>query len=288
MAVCVKPARILQRHIKGCKNCHQLRKNSQLVSSSLLDDGKIAVITLNNPAKLNALTEPMGDELTSQIQELKSNQSIRAAVLTGAGKAFSAGGDLDWLLQRHRDTPDNNIDVMVQFYKRFLVMRDLPVPVIGAINGAAIGAGFCLALGGTDIRVADTKAKMGLTFAKLGLHPGMAATHFLPQIAGPQVAADLMLTGRLVDAQEALRLGLVAQVSDNSLETGLKIARDICLSAPTAVSTLLQTLRDKQNINLEESMRREAEAQAVCYPTQDLKEGVTALQDKRKPIFLGK
>jgi len=265
----------------------QARNNSNLVTVTFEDEGKIAVITLNNPGKLNALTEPMGDDLTEQVKILKSNKNLRAAILTGAGKAFSAGGDLDWLLQRHQDTPENNMDIMMKFYKRFLVMRELPVPVLGAINGPAIGAGFCLALGGTDIRVAQTKAKMGLTFTKLGLHPGMAATHFLPQIAGPQVAADLLFTGRLVDSAEAVRLGLVAKSSDNAVETSLELARDICLSAPVSVSTLLKTLRDKQNVNLEESLRREAEAQAECYPTNDLKEGVVALQEKRKPIFKG-
>eukprot|EP00088_Acartia_fossae_P032707 TRINITY_DN33466_c0_g1_i1.p1 TRINITY_DN33466_c0_g1~~TRINITY_DN33466_c0_g1_i1.p1 ORF type:complete len:178 (-),score=21.18 TRINITY_DN33466_c0_g1_i1:38-571(-) len=176
---------------------------------------------------------------------------------------------------------------MQAFYKRFLCIRSLPVPIISAINGPAVGAGFCLALGGSDIRVAATKAKMGLTFPKLGLHPGMAATHFLPQLAGPQVAADLLLTGRLVGAEEAVSLGLVARKADDAFAASLEIARDICLSAPVAVRTTLETLRNKQNIGLDDSYRREAEAQAVCYPTQDLKEGVTSLQEKRKPFFDG-
>merc|ERR1711915_324654 len=131
------------------------------------------------------------------------------------------------------------------FYKRFLVMRSLPVPVIAAINGAAVGAGFCLALGGADIRVAASGARMGLTFTKLGLHPGMAATHFLPRLAGPQVAADLLLTGRLVGAAEAVRLGLVARESEDALQTSLEMTRDICASAPVAVQTTLQTLRNQ-------------------------------------------
>jgi len=264
-----------------------MRNKSDLVTTSFTDDGEIAIITLNNPGKLNALTEPMGDQLTENVNNLRDNNKIRAAILTGAGKAFSAGGDLDWLLERHRDTPNNNIDIMQTFYKRFLIIRSLEVPVISAINGAAVGAGFCLALGGSDIRVAGAKAKMGLTFAKLGLHPGMAATHFLPGIAGPQVAADLLLTGRLVGAPEAVQLGLVAKQADDALQASLDIARDICRSAPVAVRTTLRTLRDKQNIGLEEAFRREATAQAECYPTQDLKEGVTALQEKRKPVFTG-
>ena len=131
--------------------------------------------------------EPMGDALISTVEKLQSDTKVRAAILTGAGKAFSAGGDLDWLLARHRDTPENNIKVMQEFYKRFLVMRQLPVPIIAAINGPAIGAGLCLAVGGADVRIAGNKAKLGVTFTRLGLHPGMAATHFLPQLVGPQV-----------------------------------------------------------------------------------------------------
>ena len=109
---------------------------------------QVAIITLNNPGKMNALTEEMGDALGGRLAEVRGEGSVRAAVITGAGKAFSAGGDLDWLMARHRDTPENNLVVMQEFYKKFLVMREMEVPVIAAINGPAIGAGLCLALGG--------------------------------------------------------------------------------------------------------------------------------------------
>jgi len=274
-------------HVKCCGRLSQ-RAMSNLVTTKFVDDGKIALITLNNPAKLNALTEPIGDALTEEVNTLRKNTDLRAAILTGAGKAFSAGGDLNWLLERHHDTPENNISIMQDFYKRFLVMRSLPVPVIAAINGAAVGAGFCLALGGADIRVAASGARMGLTFTKLGLHPGMAGTHFLPRLAGPQVAADLLLTGRLVTASDALAMGLVSRVCDDSLEESLNIAREICSAAPVAVRTTLQTLRAQQNVGLDEAYKTEATAQAVCYPTEDLKEGVVALQEKRSPVFTGK
>jgi len=261
--------------------------SSAPVLTEFVDDGRIALITLNNPSKLNALTEPLGDALTSEALELRDNPHVRAIILTGAGKAFSAGGDLNFLMDRHRDSPENNIAVMQKFYKRFLVLRSLPVPVIGAINGAAVGAGFCLALGGCDVRVAANNARMGLTFVKLGLHPGMAATHFLPLIAGPQVASDLLLTGRLVGAQEAQQMGLVAKVGEDAVDLALGVARDICKSAPVAVRTTLQTLRNKQNVGLEEAFLTEATAQSICYPTKDLAEGVKALQEKRSPTFTG-
>ena len=152
-----------------------------------------------------------------RVSEVRGEGSVRVAVLTGAGRAFSAGGDLAWLLARHRDSPANNCAVMQEFYRKFLSLRDLEVPVIAAINGPAIGAGLCLALGGADIRVMSEAAKLGVTFTKLGLHPGMAATHFLPQLAGPQVAAELLLTGRLVNSQEAVKLGLVARVAEDAM-----------------------------------------------------------------------
>jgi len=263
------------------------RPCSSLVTTAFERNDQVAVITLNNPSKLNALTEDMGNELTASVGELLGKKELRAAILTGAGKAFSAGGDLAWLLERHGDTAENNIRVMQEFYKKFLVMRDLPVPVIAAINGPAVGAGLCLAVGGADIRVASASARMGVTFTKLGLHPGMAATHFLPALVGPQHAADLLLTGRLVTAQEALSMGLVARVGDDALELARQIAADLCTSAPVSVRTLVTTLRDQGSRGLEAAYLREATAQSVCYPTRDLKEGVTALQERRKPTFSG-
>jgi len=265
-----------------------VRHCSDLVKLDIENDKKVAVITLNNPSKMNALTEPMGDALMSVVEKLKSENNIRAAILTGAGKAFSAGGDLEWLLARHRDTPENNIRIMQEFYKRFLIMREVPVPVIAAINGPAIGAGLCLAVGGADIRVAGDGAKLGVTFTKLGLHPGMAATHFLPKLVGPQVAADLLLTGRVVDAKEAVALGLVSSCSACALTGALQLADQISQAAPVSVRTLVQTLRRKQEVGLEDAYRTEATAQSICYPTNDLAEGVKALQEKRKPIFTGK
>jgi len=266
----------------------QNRKSSNLVETYLENDNKVAVITLNNPSKLNALTEPMGEALIDHVHEVKNLPDVRVAIVTGAGKAFSAGGDLDWLLARHRDAPDNNIRVMQDFYKKFLVLRSLPVPVIAAINGPAVGAGLCLAMGGADIRVANINARMGVTFTKLGLHPGMAATHFLPDIVGPQVAADLLLTGRLVSAEEALSLGLVARLGDSAMNIAMELAKDICLSGPVAIRTLVKTLRDRQNHGLEKAYMVEATAQSICYPTRDLAEGVKALQEKRSPVFENK
>merc|ERR1712013_18802 len=287
MAVTVTLKTMISKRIPRMMMRMQSRHCSNLVNFHLENDNQVAIITLNNPSKLNALTEPMGEALIKQVEEVKTKPNVRAAIITGAGKAFSAGGDLEWLLARHRDTPANNISVMQEFYRKFLVMRNLPVPVIAAINGPAVGAGLCLAVGGADIRVASSTARMGVTFTKLGLHPGMAATHFLPAVVGPQHAADLLLTGRLVTAEEALSMGLVARVADDALSVARQIAADLCTSAPVAVQTLVTTLREKGSSGLEAAYLREATAQSVCYPTRDLREGVIALQERRKPTFNG-
>ena len=165
------------------KRCQSFKVLRTLVTYRTELEGKVGIITLDNPSKLNALTEPMGEAL-AQVLATVNKDLPRAVIVTGAGRAFSAGGDLDWLMDRHHDSQTNNQNIMLKFYKKFLILRTLPVPVIAAINGPAIGAGLSLAVGGCDIRMASPKASMGFTFTRLGLHPGMAALHFAPQLIG--------------------------------------------------------------------------------------------------------
>ncbi|TRY64142.1 hypothetical protein TCAL_03923 [Tigriopus californicus] len=264
---------------------HRLNSNAVLCEYQNADT--LALVTLNDAPKLNALTVAMGNQLVDVVEELKTKSQLRAVIVQGAGRAFSAGGDLDWLMERHRDTHGNNQKIMVDFYKRFLCLRNVPVPVIACINGPAIGAGFCLALGGCDIRVAHDKAKLGLTFVKLGLHPGMAITHFLPLMVGPSLTYEMLLTGRLIDAQEAFDLGMVSRISADPLKDAMDIAQEIATVAPIAVRSTIKTLRKSQDrpTSLEEAMTYESQGQAVTYPTNDLVEGIKALREKRSPVF---
>mmetsp|Transcript_17623 Transcript_17623/g.41372 ORF Transcript_17623/g.41372 Transcript_17623/m.41372 type:complete len:245 (-) Transcript_17623:254-988(-) len=231
----------------------------------------------------------MGEQFTKVIDELNGMSDLRAVVLTGEGRAFSAGGDLDWLMERTKSTPKQNMDIMVQFYNRFLSIRSLPVPTIAAINGPAIGAGMCVALA-CDVRVASAKAKLGFTFATLGIHPGMGASHFLPIVAGPETAHRLLFSGGIVGGADAKEMRLVSQVEETgeeALEAALELAHSMANAAPLAVGTCVSTLRAQQNLGLEAALLREASSQAACYASSDFIEGLNAIVEKRAPVFVG-
>ena len=173
----------------------------------------VALLVLDNPDQRNAMSDEMTRSWVAAVDELAADRSVRAVVVTGEGSAFCSGGDTSWLAGEPDATVDSLRTRMLAFYRAWLSIRRLEVPTIAAINGPAIGAGLCVALA-CDLRHAAAGAKMGVPFVKLGLHPGMAGTYLLPDAVGPAAARDLMLTGRLVDADEALRLGLVSRVVD--------------------------------------------------------------------------
>ncbi|KAF2076601.1 hypothetical protein CYY_002087 [Polysphondylium violaceum] len=248
-----------------------------------LVDGKyngVSILKLNKPTTLNALTFTMGEEFKKLVAQLENESDLKCVVLTGAGKAFSSGGDLNFLRERAADTPENNAKIMEKFYKTFLCIRNIPVPVIAAVNGHAIGAGLCLALA-TDIRIASTKASLGLTFVGVNLHPGMAATHFLPRMVGHQVASRLILTGDVLSAEESKRLGIVVDVAepDQLMNNALEMASTIAKRSPFAVRSSTKTLRTLSGLGLDSSLQREADAQSQCYAQE------TFLSN---PIFLEK
>src|SRR6476619_77061 len=176
------------------------------------DDG-VAVLTLDNPDQRNAMSDAMTASWVAAVDELAGDRGVRAVVVTGAGTAFCSGGNTGWIASQ----PDASVDQlrtrMVAFYRAWLSIRRLEVPTIAAVNGPAIGAGLCLALA-CDLRYAAAGARLGAPFVKLGMHAGMAGTWLLPEVVGEAHARDLLLTGRLVDADEALRLGLVSRVID--------------------------------------------------------------------------
>lgn len=244
----------------------------------------IAKLVLNDPERLNAMSLDMARDFDTAIEKLK-HRSLRAIILTGAGKAFSAGGDLKMLEEKQRKSSDENKQEMMLYYYDFLGLLQLDVPVIAALNGSAIGAGLCVACA-CDIRLAAVDAKLGLTFVKLGLHPGMGITYTLPKIVGHGRARELLLTGRVVEAKEALRLGLVNEVVPGAdlISRAQEIAEEIAQNGPLSVRQLTATMRESPDA-LEQALLREAKCQAENYASEEFSEGLAAVIGKRKASF---
>lgn len=251
--------------------------------------GETAELVLNRPDVRNAMSPGMGHDIRRAVEALNQRREIRAVIVSGRGKSFSAGGDFDLLEARTKDAPDDNRRAMGAFYRSFLAIRELTVPTIAAIHGHAIGAGLCFALG-CDIRLVAAGTKLGLTFPKVGLHPGMGATFLMPRAVGLAPAAELMLTGRIFDAEHAARIGLVSRVVDEEglLPAARGVAAEIAACAPIAIAQLTATLRHGGFRTLDEALDREALCQAVDYTTADMMEAIVAFREKRKPAFTGR
>lgn len=256
----------------------------------------VALVVLDDPARRNAMSQAMGRALAGVVEELAGDDEVRAVVLTGAGAAFSAGGDLAMIedqARAGREAPGDpcrtrNRAFMRSFYGQFLSLRELPQPTIAAINGAAVGAGLALALA-CDLRLAAREARLALNFNRLGIHPGMGATWTLPRLVGPAHAAELLLTGRSIDGVEAERIGLVnrALPSGDLLPQALAVAAEIAACAPRPVRATRRALRAALAASLAEQLDFEAEQQALCYETADLAEGLAAARERRPPCFTG-
>lgn len=256
---------------------------TQVITEQIEND--IALLTLNNPDSLNAMGSEMAADFSRAVCELHSKRnSLRAIILTGKGKAFSAGGDLKMLEAKRSKGGETNRQEMLKFYNSFLGILDLGVPIIAAINGPAIGAGLCVACA-CDIRIAAPEAKMGFTFTKLGLHPGMGATYFVPQVLGHARASELLLTGRVISADEGLRIGLISEIFNqtNLIEGATSIAREIKSCGPEATRQLLTTLRRSNSFNSD--LEHEALCQSINYANPEFAEGLLAVSERRPAKF---
>jgi enoyl-CoA hydratase len=223
------------------------------------------------------------------ITDLRADADLRCVVVTGEGSAFCSGGDPRWIAGEP-DAPVHALRTrMMGFYRSWLSIRDLEVPTIAAINGPAVGAGLCVALA-CDLRYAAASARMSVPFVKLGMHAGMAATYTLPNVVGAANARDLLLTGRMVDADEAFRIGLVSSVTPDAqfLDSVLETAAGIAATAPIASRLTKVALRDGGHADFESGLGWEALAQPVTLATEDLQEGVRASRERRAPVFQGR
>jgi enoyl-CoA hydratase/carnithine racemase len=259
-------------------------------------DGDVVTLVFNDPDRRNAMTTGMGEAFAARIARLTRDESIRAVILTGAGRAFSAGGDMTMLRAKAaegRAAPGIARrairDAMRAFYTLFLSVRDLPCPTIAALNGHAIGAGFCVALA-CDVRIAAAEARLGLNFTRLGVHPGMAATWTLPRLVGPAAAAELLYTSRLIDGTEALRIGLATRAlpAAEVLPAARALAAEMALCAPLANRAVKRALARSLDATIEDQLSFEASEQAATFETEDVHEGLDAIQERRDPAFRGR
>jgi enoyl-CoA hydratase/carnithine racemase len=258
----------------------------------LTRDGHVATLRLNRPEARNAMTPAMGEEVRHAATAVRADASVRVLVVTGAGKAFSSGGDLG-MLARDAGLSDAHGEGMGgpprEFYRRFLSIHALPIPTIAAINGHAIGAGLCFALA-CDLRIAAADVKLGMTFTKLGIHPGMGATYFLPRLIGTARAAELLFSGRVIDAAEGERLGILTRVAprDTFDATVRDLARELAGAAPIAVRMVKRALYRGVEHSLEDALDLESMQQSATFRTADAREGISAVMEKRSPQFTGR
>ncbi len=227
----------------------------------------IATITLNRPDKLNAYVPAMGVELVQAFSRARDDDAVRVVILTGAGRGFCAGVDLEYLKRaREGDEPAGPRLGEEDFVRTFpLELAEFPKPVIVAINGPAIGVGVTMTLP-CDIRIAAETAKLGVTFVKLGLLPGLGSTHWLPRLVGLARAQELVLSGRLIPAPEAAEIGLVNRVvaADSLLKEARELARTMADCSPEVLARAKRALRYGASATMEEAMRNEdAESAAL-------------------------
>jgi enoyl-CoA hydratase/carnithine racemase len=255
-------------------------------------EGAVLLLTLDRPDARNAYSEAMVDSLVRALDEAERDDEVRGVILTGAGAAFSAGGDLKRMLHREGMFAGGSVDLRrryvdgIQRIPRRLALFDKPV--IAAINGPAIGAGLDLACM-CDLRVAARGVQLGSTFVKVGLVPGDGGAYFLARAVGFARALELVLTGRLVDADEAERIGLVHRVvaADDLLPAARALAAQIGDNAPLAVRLTKRAAYRSFDADLEQALELAATYQGVVQRTEDHREAVQALLERRSPVFRG-
>lgn len=249
----------------------------------------ILTITLNRPEKLNAFIGHMRRDLAEALEHAGSNRTVRVVIITGAGRAFCAGGDVAFMaeLMQRRDSEEFS-RILGAGRRVILAIRQMSKPVIAAINGPASGAGCNLALA-CDLRIASNTATFSESFAKVGLHPDWGGTYFLPRLVTPNKACEMFFLGDSIDAAEAARLGIVNQVvAPEELEAAtLQLAERLRAAPPIALAAAKHAVYESQASDLDEMLRYETEAQLRCFESEDGHEGVQAFLEKRDPKFTG-
>jgi enoyl-CoA hydratase/carnithine racemase len=249
----------------------------------------VRTLTLNRPEALNALTVEAMGALADRLEEAAADPATRAVVITGAGSAFSAGGDVAFLQELPALPPARVREIVYGTFQRVpRLIRSMDKPVIAAVNGAAVGAGCEIAVA-CDFRIASERARFGEVWINLGCVPALGGMFLLPRIVGLAKATELVMTGEVIDAREALRIGLVNKVVmppdlvRAAEELGQRLARGPARALAAAKAALNRGLASTFSAELETTVAQ----QILCFATRDFAEGVRALAEKRPPRFMG-
>ncbi len=251
----------------------------------------VATITLNRPERLNALSPQLRLDLKNALEVADTSNEVRAIIITGAGRGFCSGGDVKAMNEANESGTVGPLNDKIAPVRDqvVLAMRNADKPVIAAVNGPAAGAGMNIALA-CDIRVASDTARFGQTFSRRGLHPDWGGTYFRPRIVGMAKACELIWSGKMIDAEEALHLGIVSEVTEPGvlLETAQALALSFAAGPPIAIRLAKRAMYRAMDSSLREALEFETYAQNICRDTEDAKEGIRAFVEKRDPDFTGR
>ncbi len=254
----------------------------------------VATLTLNRPDNRNVITDPkMIDEIEVACKQVNDNFDIKVLIITGTDPAFSSGGNIKEMLKKEGMFKGNPAELMESYRKNIqrvpLALYSVEVPTIAAVNGPAIGAGCDLALM-CDLRVASEKAKFGETFLSVGLIPGDGGAYFLSRIVGLAKACEMTFTGKIIEGQEALQIGLINNLTkhQNLMVEANKLAGDICKMPARALRMSKRLIYMGLNSSLPNLLEQSAAYQSLCHFTDDHHEALNSIFDKRSPKFTGK
>ncbi len=245
----------------------------------------LATITLNRPERMNAVDQEMIKELVRGTEEVKDDPEVKVVILTGRGKGFCAGGDLDSSIYDIRD-PGELFAVVMMFGQVSLNLKTMPKPVIAMVNGVAAGAGLSFVLA-CDIIMASDRARFGHAYLNIGVQSDAGATYFLPRIVGVPKACELIFTGEIIDAREAERIGLVNRVvpAEELVDRTIELASKLTEKPSLAIGLAKKCIYQGSTMDLATAIEFEARAHTMTMLSDDMKEGISAFKEKRSPKF---